>query len=1073
MSDRILFVASESDRSDVHVRWRGRVVTLLTFILLVLSLQEPQTAIASAPSSPVISAAEIDYPPFSIVDKSGRADGFSVELLRAALAAMGRDVTFRTGPWAEVKGLLERGEVQALPLVGRTPEREEFFDFTVPYMTLHGAIVVRSGTEDINDLADLRGHRVAVMQGDNAEEFLRREDRGILITTTPTFEQALHELSQGRHDAVVVQRLVALRLIPQTGLENLRIVDKPIEDFRQDFCFAVKKGDSRMLALLNEGLAIVIADGTYRRLHSRWFAALELPKDRRIVVGGDHRYPPFEYLDEYGNPAGFNVELTRMIAKEMGLDVEIRLGPWTGVLHDLERGEIDAVQGMFYSAERDRKFDFTQPHSVNNYVVVARRGEIDPPVSLDDLKDKNVAVQNGDVSHEYLLEQGLASRVSAVETQEDMLRELAEGKYDCALVPRIIALHIIKARGWTNLQLGQNSFLSLDYCYAVPKGHAALLAQFSEGLRVLKDSGEYRRLHEKWMGVYEAPTLSFVTILRKLAMVLVPLLLLLLGFFLWSWTLRRQVKMRTGELRESEERFKVLHNASFGGITIHDKGVILDCNQGLSDITGYSTDELIGMDGLMLISEKSRDLVMSKILSGDESPYEATGVRKNGEEYPVRLEARNIPYKGRNVRVTEFRDITDQKRTEEALLHAKTQAEAANQAKSEFLANMSHEIRTPINGLMGMLQLMETTPLDAEQASYIHMATEAGNRLTRLLSDILDLSRVEAGKMEIRKAPFRVQDVIDSVSGLFAVTARKKGVALECTLAPGMPEVLVGDEMRVRQVLFNLVGNAIKFTERGRVALNVATLSARADDACGVHFCVTDTGIGIAEDRLRDIFEPFRQVENSFTRNYQGAGLGLSIVQRLVELMGGTITIESAPGKGTSVHVTLPFAIHGDASSDAAETSRPGRGDSLRVLLVEDDASNRLTTRKLLEKSGHTVLPAENGRQAFELLAANDIDCVLMDIQMPVMNGIEATRLIRESAVLGPKKDVPIVALTAYAMDGDREKFLAAGMDGYAAKPVKIEGLLHVMGETLAGSRRIACAQPGAVADRHDRQEEG
>ncbi len=1072
MSDRILFVANDSTRSDIHVRRRRHAAPLFALLLLVLILHAPLIAVASEPSSSVVSAAEIDYPPFSVVDDTGRADGFSVELLRAALAAMGRGVTFRTGPWAEVKGWLEKGEVQALPLVGRTPEREEFFDFTVPYMTLHGAIVVRSGTEDIKSLADLRGRRVAVMQGDNAEEFLRREDRGILIHTTPTFEQALNELSQGRHDAVVVQRLVALRLIPQTGLANLRIVDKPIEDFRQDFCFAVKKGDSRMLALLNEGLAIVIADGTYRRLHSRWFAALELPKDRRIVVGGDHRYPPFEYLDEYGNPAGFNVELTRMIAKEMGLDVEIRLGPWTGVLHDLERGEIDAVQGMFYSAERDRKFDFTQPHSVNNYVVVVRRGEIDPPASLDDLKGRDVAVQKGDVSHEYLLEQGLGSRVSVVETQEDMLRELAEGMHDCALVPRVIALHIIKARGWTNLQLSQHSFLSLDYCYAVPNGHAALLAQFGEGLRVLKDSGEYRRLYEKWMGVYEAPTPSFVTILRKLAMVLVPLLLLLLGFFLWSWTLRRQVKMRTGELRESEERFKVLHNASFGGITIHDKGVILDCNQGLSDITGYSTDELIGMDGLMLLSEKSRDLVMSKILSGDESPYEATGVRKNGEEYPVRLEARNIPYKGRNVRVTEFRDITEQKRVEEALLHAKTQAEAANQAKSEFLANMSHEIRTPINGVMGMLQLMETTPLDAEQASYIHMATEAGNRLTRLLSDILDLSRVEAGRMEIRKAPFRVQDVLDSVSGLFTVTARKKGVTLECTLAPGVPEVLVGDEMRVRQVLFNLVGNAIKFTERGTVALNVTTLSGRADNACRVHFRVTDTGIGIAEDRLRDIFEPFRQVENSFTRNYQGAGLGLSIVQRLVELMDGTVTIESAPGKGTSVHVTLPFTIQG-VSSVAAETSRPGRGDSLRVLLVEDDASNRLTTRKLLEKSGHTVLPAENGRQALELLAANDIDCVLMDIQMPVMNGIEATRLIRESAVLGPKKDVPIVALTAYAMDGDREKFLAAGMDGYAAKPVKIEGLLHVMGEALAGWRSIAGAQPGAVADRRGRQEAG
>ena len=243
---------------------------------------------AEADATPLLAGCEQDYPPFCIVHPDGQVDGFSVELLRAALKAMGREVTFRTGPWAEVKGWLERGEVQVLPLVGRTPERETMFDFTVPYLAMHGAIVVREDSTGIRDLNDLRGRRVGVMKGDNTEEFLRREDRGMEILTTETFSDALRELSQGRFDAVVVQRLVALRLLAENRLTNLRIVDQPIKGFSQDFCFAVREGDRDTLALLNEGLALVVADGTHRRLHTKWFAALELPSDRPIVIGGDY-----------------------------------------------------------------------------------------------------------------------------------------------------------------------------------------------------------------------------------------------------------------------------------------------------------------------------------------------------------------------------------------------------------------------------------------------------------------------------------------------------------------------------------------------------------------------------------------------------------------------------------------------------------------------------------------------------------------------------------------------------------------------------------------------------------------
>ena len=506
----------------------------------------------SKKQSPVMSASEIDYPPFCFIEKDGRPNGFSVELLTAALKSMGREVTFRSGPWTDVKEWLEQGEVHALPLVGRTPERELSFDFTFSYLSLHGAIVVRQGTTGIRDLGDLRGRQVAVMQGDNAEEFLRRENRGIEIHTTATFGEALRRLSQGRYDAVVVQRLVALRLIQATGLENLTVVNQPIEGFQQDFCFAVSEGDRETLALLNEGLSLVIADGTYRHLHAKWFATLELPSDRRIVVGGDHNFPPFEFLDKNGQPAGYNVDLTRAIAQATGLDIEIRLGPWAEIRQELAKDGIDAIQGMLYSTERDVSFDFTPPHTAIQYVSVIRKGDGDPPATAGELAGRGIVLQDGDIMHGFAVANGLMEKVSVVDNQEDALRELSEGKHDCALVARLAALYWINKHGWANLTIGRRPLLTPGYCYAVALNHKALLAQLGEGLKILDENGGYRRIYEKWLGIYNGPPSGLVPFLRYTGMILIPLALLILVFSLWSWYLRKQVGQRTRELAKMQ-----------------------------------------------------------------------------------------------------------------------------------------------------------------------------------------------------------------------------------------------------------------------------------------------------------------------------------------------------------------------------------------------------------------------------------------------------------------------------------------------------------------------------------------
>jgi signal transduction histidine kinase/CheY-like chemotaxis protein len=385
---------------------------------------------------------------------------------------------------------------------------------------------------------------------------------------------------------------------------------------------------------------------------------------------------------------------------------------------------------------------------------------------------------------------------------------------------------------------------------------------------------------------------------------------------------------------------------------------------------------------------------------------------------------------------------------------ARERAEAGDFAKSEFIANMSHEIRTPLNGVLGMAQVMEADALSDLQRERLKVIRESGATLLALLNDVLDLSKIEAGKLELSPGAFDLEELVRRVGATFAGVASAKDLALEVSVAPEARALWLGDALRIRQVLSNLVSNAVKFTEAGRVSLAVSL----HDD--GLHFDVIDTGIGIDPATAPRLFDKFAQADASTTRRYGGTGLGLSIVTALLELMGGFITVQSRPGEGSRFTVVLPLArVAGGAvvEGDEAEArTAPEIGRALKVLAAEDNATNQAVLRALLEPLGAEVTLVATGREAVEAFAAEAFDVVLMDVQMPEMNGVDATRLIRALEREAGRAATPILALTANVMSHQIEAYLAAGMDGHIAKPLDVSQLYAAIDGAISDEARAA-----------------
>jgi two-component system sensor histidine kinase/response regulator len=697
---------------------------------------------------------------------------------------------------------------------------------------------------------------------------------------------------------------------------------------------------------------------------------------------------------------------------------------------------------------------------------------------------------------------------------------------------------------------------------------------------------------------------------------------------------------------ESEKRTRLIVDSAYDAYVAMDaNGLIIDWNRQAELIFGWPREEAINRplhELIIPLSYRAAHVAgVQNFLATGKGPLlnrrvEVPAVRRDGSEFPVEITVSPIRYGSEWIFSAFLHDITERKQAEAELRLARDAAEAASQAKSEFLANMSHEIRTPMNAIIGLTELLLDTPLNVEQRDYLETVKKSADALLSVINDILDFSKIEAGKLELEYSPFDLRDSLGDTLNTLALRAHQKGLELACHIAPEVPETVIGDSVRLRQILINLVGNAIKFTERGEVVVDVQLYGDRSvaetvgwaergeahqgrigglEDPAQptiLHFSVRDTGIGIPKDKQNMIFDAFAQADGSTTRRYGGTGLGLAITSRLVQRMGGRVWVESEPGQGSTFRFTARFARHGAllgrpvqqepgrlrgvsvlvvddnatnrfilaemlgqwhmrpttvanaaAAMEALESAcrsgepftlvlldaqmpevdgfmlaerihahpdlagatvmmlssacqplearrcrelglaayltkpikqtelsrailaalgspearpqppsppRARQGRALRLLLAEDNLVNQKLAVRLLEKQGHSVVVAANGREAVEAVERQPFDLVLMDVQMPEMDGFEATAAIRQ-AECGTGRHLPILAMTAYAMKGDRERCLASGMDGYVSKPVQGSELADMINKLVARgnpAQKEEAAVPMCVLDRDE-----
>ncbi|MFW5856337.1 MAG: transporter substrate-binding domain-containing protein [Planctomycetota bacterium] len=780
---------------------------------------------------------------------------------------------------------------------------------------------------------------------------------------------------------------------------------------------------------------------------------------RTLRAGGDENYPPYEFLDETGQPAGFNIDVFRAVCAILDLEATIELGPWSRVREDLESGDIDLITGMYFSPDRDEEVDFSPPHIVVSQAIFVRDGS--PVRSLEDLQGREVLVQDGDIMHDFLRGQERSVTIVPVADPEEALRRLAAGRHDCALVSKLQGLYLRSKLDLAGIRTVGPALQLRDYCFAVREGDRALLTQLNEGLALLRETGEYRRIYLKWFGVHEAERLRNET-LRILAWVLGPIVLLVALVLAWNALLRRRVRVATADLRteldhrriaehradEAREQLQTMADSLTACIAIVDREErYVFANNIYERLLGRPPSELVGKR----IEEVFGPEVTARIrphldqaLAGERVSFDNVHPTADGSSVTFHVEY--IPRRNAGGEPDGFYvlavDITERKRLEERLRHAEKM-----DAIGQLAGGVAHDFNNQLAGIMGYADLLATRIRDPDQLRLLEGILATTQRAADLTGKLLAFAR--KGKFLVVRVD--LHELVGEVASLLRHTIDRR-IRIRQRLDADCP-VVQGDPGQLQNAILNLGLNARDaMPEGGELIFATETihLDEKSSEAAGlalasgdyVALSVTDNGSGMDAETRRRALEPF------FTTKAQGKGVGMGLpsVFGAVQAHHGTLFIYSEPGRGATVRILLPVDTEAEAEANKAPDDRTPELAPARILLVDDEPAIRETGAALLQNLGHTVITAEDGQQAVDRFRADPgaFDLVILDMVMPHLGGREAYRALR---AVDP--GVKVLLASGYSLNGEAQGLLDEGVLGFLQKPYRQDTLRHAVRQAL------------------------